>query len=53
MGKMGYTEPAEYIPKAIRKELKLGEFAEDDDKAKKETKEKTNQAIRDFVKGKK
>lgn len=26
--KIGYVEPAEYFPKAIRKEFKLGEYAE-------------------------
>ena len=25
--KIGYSEPANYIPKSIRKELKLGEYA--------------------------
>ena len=38
--KVKYVEPAEYIPKHIRKELKIGEFAEPkaDAKKTKETK---------------
>ena len=26
--RVAYSEPAEYIPKSIRKELKIGEYAE-------------------------
>ena len=36
--KVKYVEPAEYIPKHIRKELKLGEFAEKKTETKKDTK---------------
>ena len=36
--KVVYSEPAEYIPKSIRKELKIGEYAEKDKKT--ETKKK-------------
>ncbi len=32
MKKAKYTEPADFIPKSIRKELKLGEFYEEDKK---------------------
>ena len=35
--KVAYSEPAEYIPKSIRKELKIGEYAE---KAEKKTEPK-------------
>lgn len=42
-----YTESSDFIPKSIRKELKLGEFAEDE-KEKKE-KEKLNKEFRDYV----
>lgn len=52
MKRAKYTEPADYIPKDVRKELKLGEFAEEE--KTKETKEKreANKAIRNFVNGK-
>ena len=36
---MKYTEPSNYIPKSIRKELKLGEFAEDETKKKEKERE--------------
>lgn len=42
-----YTEPSDFIPKSIRKELKLGEFAEDE-KKEKENRD-LNQAFRDYV----
>ena len=32
--KITYSEPAEYFPKSLRKEMKIGEYAED---AKKKT----------------
>ena len=35
--KVKYVEPAEYIPEHIRKELKLGEFAEPKADTKKAT----------------
>ena len=39
--KTTYSEPAEYFPKSIRKELKIGEFAEKKTETKKtETKKK-------------
>ena len=44
-----YTEPVDFIPKEIRKKLKLGEFAENPDQEK----AKANKEIRDYVNGKK
>lgn len=41
-----YTEPSDYIPKEIRKELKLGEFAEDE---KEKEKRDLNKQFRDYV----
>lgn len=38
--KVTYSEPAEYFPKSIRKELKIGEFAEKKTEKKTETKKK-------------
>lgn len=38
--KVIYSEPAEYFPKSIRKELKIGEFAEKKTEKKTETKKK-------------
>lgn len=54
MKRAKYTEPDDYIPKDIRKELKIGEFAEDE-KDKKENNERTvsNKEFRDWVNGKK
>ena len=51
MAKAKYTEPTDYIPKEIRKELKIGEFAEEE-KKEPEKKKDLNKEIRDFVKGK-
>lgn len=31
--KIGYSEPADYIPKSVRKELKIGEYAKTTKKA--------------------
>ena len=42
-----YTEPADYIPKSVRKELKLGEFAEEEKKKGNRTLE---DAFRDYEK---
>ena len=39
--KVKYVEPAEYIPKHIRKELGIGEFAETKKEAKTEPKKTT------------
>jgi len=42
MAKIKYTEPSDYIPKEIRKELGLGEFAKKEEKkstTKKENKQ--------------
>ena len=47
MSKEKYTEPSDYFPKSVRKEAKIGEFAEDD--KKKKEKEKENQQFRDYV----
>lgn len=38
-----YTEPDDYIPEEIRKKLKLGEYAEEEDN------QKTNENIRKYV----
>lgn len=46
MAKTKYTEPSDYIPKDIRKELKLGEFA--DEKKAKENRD-LNKKFRDYV----
>ena len=50
MDKTKYTEPTEYIPKEIRKKLKLGEFAETKEPEKNRD---LNKDFRDFVNGKK
>ena len=39
--KIVYAEPSEYIPKSIRKELGIGEFAKEKTEAKTESKAKT------------
>ena len=46
--KLVYVEPADYFPKELRKEFKLGEYAEDAPKAKKATpkKKRVKQAMR-------
>lgn len=51
MAKNKYTEPTDYIPKSIRKELKLGEYAEEE--TKKKEKRELNKEIREFVNNKK
>jgi len=53
MKKAKYTEPKEYIPKDIRKEFKLGEYAEKEDKKanKKEERTITNEDFRKYLKG--
>lgn len=38
--RVAYSEPAEYIPKSIRKELKIGEYAEKKTEKKTDTKKK-------------
>ena len=38
MKRTNYKEPSEYIPKEIRKKLKLGEFSDEAKPAKKTTK---------------
>lgn len=48
MNKAKYSEPDDYIPKDVRKRLKLGEYAEDE-KAADEKKKAENQAFRDYV----
>lgn len=48
MKKNKYTEPVEYIPKAIRKELGIGEFDTSDEKEAE--KERANKGFRDYVK---
>ena len=50
MAKAKYIEPTDYIPKAIRKELKLGEYAEDEEKKEKR---ELNKKIRNYVNDKK
>ena len=52
MKKTKYAEPTDYIPKSIRKELKLGEYAEEETESKKEKRE-LNKEIRDYVKNNK
>ena len=49
--KVDYSEPKDYIPKSIRKELGLGEFAKDEPKKKTE-KDKENEELRKVFKGK-
>lgn len=44
-----YKEPEEFIPEDIRKEFKLGEYAEEENE---EEKRELNKTIRDYVKGK-
>lgn len=44
-----YKEPEEFIPEDIRKEFKLGEYAEEENE---EEKREVNKTIRDYVKGK-
>lgn len=48
--KTPYKEPREYIPEDIRKELKIGEYAEDN---KKEKEPKKKDELKDIIKGKK
>lgn len=50
MAQVKYTEPSDYIPKEIRKKLKLGEYAEDEKEteAKKEERD-ANDKIRNYV----
>ncbi len=53
MSKVNYSEPKDYIPKAIRKELGLGEFAKNEPKGKKdEQRAKENEELRKVFKGK-
>ena len=52
MNRAKYTEPSDFIPKDIRKEFKLGEFADETKKVEKAKKE-TNRNIRNFVNDKK
>ncbi len=44
--KTSYQEPADFFPKELRKELKMGEYAEDESEKKKKDE---NKAFRDFV----
>ena len=46
--KVIYSEPDDYIPKSVRKEMKLGEYADDQEQEK----EKANKEIRNFVNNK-
>ena len=39
--KIAYSEPSNYFPKEVRKQFKIGEFAESTEKAKKKTTKKT------------
>lgn len=48
--KLEYSEPKDYIPKDIRKELGLGEFAKDT--KEEEKKKKENEEVRKIFKGK-
>lgn len=50
-----YVEPKDYIPEEIRKELKIGEYAEEKGAEEKANpkKEVSNEEFRDFVSGKK
>lgn len=46
--KTKYSEPTDYIPKDIRKELGLGEFA-DQNKDEKKEREEANKKLREYV----
>ena len=46
--KFVYSEPDDYFPESVRKELKLGEYAEDQEEEKK----KANKEFRDYVNNK-
>lgn len=53
MAKEKYTEPKSFFPKDIRKEFKLGEYAEPEKKPKEENKGVTNEDFRRYLKGEK
>lgn len=51
MNKEKYTEPSSYFPESVRKNAKIGEFA-DEEKKKKEKEQESrelNQKFRDYV----
>ena len=50
MAKTKYKEPSDYIPKDIRKQLKLGEFAEE--KKAEEKSRDLNKEFRDYINNK-
>ena len=53
MQRAKYTEPDDFFPKSVRKEAKIGEYAETNSDKEKEKKEKRdlNDKFRDFIKG--
>ena len=46
-----YTEPTNYFPKDVRKEFKLGEFAEKPETKEKKERNVTNEDFRKYLKG--
>ena len=54
MAKAGYTEPSNYFPKEIRKEFKLGEYAEPEEQdpslKNKKDRDITNEEFREYIK---
>lgn len=53
MKRAKYTEPTDFIPKDIRKEFKIGEFAENAEKKDKKERSISNEEFRNYVDGKK
>ncbi len=49
MKKTPYTEPVDFIPKDIRKKMKIGEFAEEQPRGN--DSKITNEEFREYVKG--
>ena len=52
MEKAKYIEPTDYIPEEIRKELKLGEFAEEEEKREPKKQREIDEKIRNHIKDK-
>ena len=51
MAKVGYSEPDDYFPKDIRKQFKLGEYAEEEpEKKEKKDRDITNEEFREYIK---
>lgn len=51
MKRAKYTEPTDFIPEDIRKELKLGEYAEEQEDEEQE-RAKENKELRKIINGK-